>query len=118
MPSRSNLTGKGFLFLIQCELSGIRLSRKLEVGGEIGAVPTTFLWLRWAKMARNGAAESGGCSSGQRGAAYGRIGLATAVSLLVGLVCLATLNGNAHRRSQEQQQEDAWAAAAKNAQDW
>ena len=64
-------------------------------------------------MARNGAAESGRCSSGQRGAAEGGIGRAPAVSLRVGSVSWETLQGDAHRRSQEQEQEAAWAAAAK-----
>jgi len=64
-------------------------------------------------MARNGAAESDRCSSGQRGPADGGIGCAPAVSLRVVSVCWATLPGDAHRRSQEQEQEDAGAAAGK-----
>ena len=85
----------------------------MEGTGEIGPVPTASLWPWWAKMARNGAAEGGRCSSGQRGAAEGGIGRAPAVSLRMGSVCWATSQGDAHRRSQEQEQEDAWAAAGK-----
>ena len=50
--------GQEIVFLIKCELSGIRLSRQLELRGGIRAVPTAFLWLRSAKMARNGAGIS------------------------------------------------------------
>ena len=85
----------------------------MEGTGEIGAVPTPSLWPLSAKMARNGAAESDRCRSGQWGAAGGGIGCASAVSLRVGSVCWATLQGDAHRRSQEQEQHDAWAAAGK-----
>ena len=52
----------------------------MEGTGEIGAVPAPSLWPLSAKMARNGAAESDRCSSGQWGAADGGIGRAPAVS--------------------------------------
>jgi len=49
----------------------------MEGTGEIGPVPTASLWPWWAKMARNGAAESGHCSSGQRAIKFDGKGLAT-----------------------------------------
>ena len=66
---------------MQCELSGIQAIAKMEGTAGIGAFPTSFLWLRSAKMAQNGAAEIGRCSSGQRGPAERRIGCAPAMIL-------------------------------------
>ena len=77
-PSPANSQGKGSFFL-KHELRGIRLARKMEGQGEIGAFPTPLLWPRSAKMARNGADESGRCTSGQWEAAAGGIGRAPAV---------------------------------------
>ena len=80
LPVQSNLAAKGFFFM-QCELSGIQAIAKMEGTAGIGAFPTSFLWLRSAKMAQNGAAEIGRCSSGQRGPAERRIGCAPAMIL-------------------------------------
>jgi len=74
----------------------------MEGTGEIGAFPSTFLWPRSAKIDRNSTTESGRCSSGRRGAAEGGIGRAPALSLGMGSVCWATLQGAAHGSSQEQ----------------
>ena len=79
MPS--NLMAKRSIFKIKCELSGIQARAKMEGTAGIRAFSTAFLWPQSAKMARNGAAESGRCSSGQRGAAEGGIGRAPAGGL-------------------------------------
>ena len=80
-PPGPLIRGPRHRFFMKCEVSGIRLTRNMEGRAEVWGFPMPLLWPRSAKMARNGAAESGRCSSGQWGAAEGGIGRAPAVSL-------------------------------------
>ena len=52
VPRPANLQAKRSFLKIKCELSGIQALEKMEVRGEIGPVPTAFLWPLSAKMAR------------------------------------------------------------------
>ena len=90
----------------------------MERRGEIGPVPPASLWPRWAKLARNGAAESRRCSSGQWGADDGGIGRVPAVSFREGCGWRAPCEGllTAARRSKSSRIRGL--QRAKNARNW
>ena len=90
----------------------------MERREEIGPVPTASLWPRWAKMARNGAAESGRCSSGQWGAEDGGTGRVPAASFGEGCGWRAPCEGplTAARRSKSSRMRGL--QRANNARNW
>ena len=84
----------------------------------IRAFPTAFLWPRWAKMARNGAAESGRCSSGQWGADDGGIGRVPAVSFGEGCGWRAPCEGAPTAARRSKSSRIRCPQRAKNARNW